>query len=75
MHICRSCIINVDTKFHGKIDHMPSVQKGVVFLCSSHIIKFIIFFVKKNDKQFAFFCVAHILSSFSTKTVSKLSTT
>lgn len=43
MHICRSCIINVDTKFHGKIDHMPSA-----FLCSSHMIKFIIFFVRKN---------------------------
>ena len=96
MHIYRSCIINVDTKFHGRIDHMPSVEKGVlsfcragrgfeaaspqilrgkglsrfipspdpthvgdsgtesalffVFLYSSHMIKFIFFFVKINDK-------------------------
>ena len=63
MHICRSYIINVDTKFHGKIDHTPSV-----FLCSSHMIKFIIFLSTKIISDLSF-CVAHIWSSFSTKTL------
>lgn len=47
--------------------------KKVVFLCSSHIIKFIIFFVKKNDKQFAFFlCSSHMIKFFHQNSVNSV---